>query len=120
MLSVFTFWNKTPIEKDYDIVKLTLKNIDSPNLKIDIETFVTDQISAANIPAPKLDNILQAVQLGNLVLVGSPDFQEPIKIQIGADYYYDIVTGKIKHLSKKLVAFETIFGRCLHCRNSEN
>ncbi|GFY61944.1 integrase catalytic domain-containing protein [Trichonephila inaurata madagascariensis] len=119
-LSVYTFGNKTPIEKDYDVVNLTLKNKDSPNLKIDIETLVTDQISAANISPPELVNILQAVQLENLVLADSPVCQEPITILIEADYYYNVVTGKIKHLNKKLVAVETIFGWCLQGRNSEN
>ncbi|GFX33333.1 integrase catalytic domain-containing protein [Trichonephila clavipes] len=109
-LLAYTFGNKTPIEKDYDVVKLTLKNKDSPNLKIDIEALVTDQISAANIPSPELDNIPQAVHLENLVLADSPDCQEP----------YDVVTGKIKHLSKELVAVETIFGWCLQGRNIEN
>ncbi|GFT06592.1 integrase catalytic domain-containing protein [Trichonephila clavipes] len=66
-----------------------------------MHALVTDQISATNIPAPELDNIPQAVQLENLVLADSPDCQEPITILIGADYYYDVVTGKIKHLSKK-------------------
>ncbi|GFY72176.1 uncharacterized protein TNIN_435771 [Trichonephila inaurata madagascariensis] len=93
-LSVYTCGNKTPIEKDYDVVKLTLKIKDSPNLKIDIEALVADQISAANIPAPELGNIPQAVQLGNLDLADSPDCQEPIKTLIGADYYYDVVTWK--------------------------
>ncbi|GFY41999.1 integrase catalytic domain-containing protein [Trichonephila inaurata madagascariensis] len=119
-LSVYTFGNKTPLEKDYDVVKLTLKNKDLPNLKLDIHALVTDQISAANIPPPELDNIPQTVQLENLVLADSPDCQEPITILIGADYYYDVVTGKIKHLSKKLVAVETIFGWCLQGRNGEN
>ncbi|GFS44200.1 integrase catalytic domain-containing protein [Trichonephila inaurata madagascariensis] len=91
-LSVCTFGNKTPTEKDYDVVKLILKNKDSPNLKIDIEALVTDQILAANIPPPELDNIPQAVQLENLVLADSPDCQEPITILIGADYYYDVIT----------------------------
>ncbi|GFX24687.1 integrase catalytic domain-containing protein [Trichonephila clavipes] len=119
-LSVYTFGNKTPIEKDYDVVKLTFKNKDSPNLKIDIEALVIDQISVTNIPAAELDNIPQAVQLENFVLAESPDCQEPITILIGADYYYDVVTGKIKHLSKKLVVVETIFGWGLQGRNSEN
>ncbi|GFX66492.1 integrase catalytic domain-containing protein [Trichonephila clavipes] len=109
-LSVYTFGNKTPIEKDYDVVKLTLKNKDSPNLKIDLEALVTDQISVANIPAPELDNIPQMVQLRNLVLADSPDCQESITILIRADYYYNVVIRKITHLSKKLVAVETIFG----------
>ncbi|GFW23065.1 integrase catalytic domain-containing protein [Trichonephila clavipes] len=46
------------------------------------------------------DNIPQVVQLENLVLADSPDCQEPITILIGADYYYDVVTGKIKHLNQ--------------------
>ncbi|GFY47686.1 integrase catalytic domain-containing protein [Trichonephila inaurata madagascariensis] len=88
-LSVYTFGNKIPIEKDY-VVKLTLKNKDSPNLKIDIEALVTDQILAVNIPPLELDNIPQAVQLENLVLADSSDCQEPITILIGAGgYYYD-------------------------------
>ncbi|GFY40424.1 uncharacterized protein TNIN_196091 [Trichonephila inaurata madagascariensis] len=103
-----------------DVVKLTLKSKDSPNLKIDLDALVTDNISATNIPPPELDNIPQAVQLENLVLADSPDCQDPITILIGADYYYDVVTGKIKHLSKKLFAVETIFGWCLQSRNSEN
>ncbi|GFY62687.1 uncharacterized protein TNIN_249021 [Trichonephila inaurata madagascariensis] len=86
-LSVYTFGNKTPIEKDCDVVKLTLKNKDSLNLKVDIEALVTDQISAANIPPPELDNIPQAVQLENLVLTDSSYCQEPITI---ADYYYNV------------------------------
>ncbi|GFW99399.1 integrase catalytic domain-containing protein [Trichonephila clavipes] len=118
--TVYTFGNITSIEKDYGVIKLTLKNKDSPNLKIDIEALVTDQIKAANIPAPELDHIPQAVQLENLVLTDSPDCQEPITILIGANYYYYVVTGKIKHPSKKLVAIETIFGWCLQSRNIEN
>ncbi|GFR33023.1 integrase catalytic domain-containing protein [Trichonephila clavata] len=79
-LSVFSFGNKTPVEKDYDVVKLTLKNKDSPNLKIDIDALVTDQISVANIPPPEIDNIPQTVHLENLVFADSPDRQEPITI----------------------------------------
>ncbi|GFY52189.1 hypothetical protein TNIN_182791, partial [Trichonephila inaurata madagascariensis] len=55
---------------------------------------VTDQISAANIPPPELDNIPQAVQVENLVLADSSNCQEPITILIGADYYCDVVTWK--------------------------
>ncbi|GFQ72723.1 integrase catalytic domain-containing protein [Trichonephila clavata] len=99
---------------------LTLKSKNSPNLKIDIGALVTDQISAANIPSPELDNISQTVHLENLVLADSPDCQEPITILIGADNYYDVVTGKVKHLSKKLVAVETIIGWRLQGRNGEN
>ncbi|GFT55153.1 integrase catalytic domain-containing protein [Trichonephila clavipes] len=98
---MYTFGNETSIEKDDDVVTLTLKNKDLPNSKIDIEALVSDQISAENIPPPELDYIPQVVQLENLVLADSPDCQEPITILIGADYYYDVVTGKIKHLSKK-------------------
>ncbi|GFY53316.1 integrase catalytic domain-containing protein [Trichonephila inaurata madagascariensis] len=95
-----------------------LSGQDSPNLKLDIEALVPDQISAANIPPPELDNIPQAVQLENLVLAYSPNYQEPVTILIGADYYYDAITRKIKHPSKKLVAVETIFGWCLQGRET--
>ncbi|PRD24836.1 UNVERIFIED_CONTAM: hypothetical protein NCL1_42626 [Trichonephila clavipes] len=97
-LSVYTFGNKTPLEKDYDVVKLTLENKDSQNLKIDIEALVIDQILAANIPPPQLDNIPQATH--QIVK------REPITILIGADYYYDIMYDCIK-VSISTVAVRT-------------
>ncbi|GFR00345.1 integrase catalytic domain-containing protein [Trichonephila clavata] len=93
---------------------------DSPTFKIERDALVTDQILVANIPFPELDNVPQAAQLENLVLADSPDSQEPITLLIRADYYYNVVTGKFKHLSKKLLAVEIIFGWCLQGRNSEN
>ncbi|GFV96522.1 reverse transcriptase domain-containing protein [Trichonephila clavipes] len=138
--------NVIGLRKLYDICKIQIRSLESLNitsrmyghllqqilLKLLPEDLVLDfsrkQLgkkkrkahSIGKYPPSELDNIPQAVQLENLVLADSPDCQEPITILIGADYYYDVVTGKIKHLSKKLVVVETIFSWCFEGRNSEN
>ncbi|XP_054716905.1 uncharacterized protein LOC129226328 [Uloborus diversus] len=119
-LSVYTFGSKTPIEKYYDVIKLTLINRNSPDLKIEIEVLVTDEISGSNIPPPEVEDFKGMKQLKNLTLADFPESKEPITILIGAYYYYNVVTGNIKHLSKTLVAVETIFGWCLQGKKSEN
>ncbi|XP_054706547.1 uncharacterized protein LOC129216358 [Uloborus diversus] len=119
-LSVYTFGSKTPIEKYYDVIKLTLINRNTPDLKIEIELLVTDEISGSNIPPPEVEDLECMKQLKNLTLADFPESKEPITILIGADYYYNVVTGNIKHLSKTLVAVETIFGWCLQGKKSEN
>ncbi|XP_054706599.1 uncharacterized protein LOC129216409 [Uloborus diversus] len=119
-LSVYTFGSKTPIEKHYDVIKLTLINRNSPDLKIEIELLVTDEISGSNIPPPEVEDSKGMKLLKNMTLADFPESKEPITTLIGADYYYNVVTGNIKHLSKTLVAVETIFGWCLQGKKSEN
>jgi len=108
-LSVFAFGGKSPIEKNFDVVKITLKSRYSPETKIEIEELVNDQISGCDIPPPRLNHYGKN-KFHGLTLADSPDCQEPISILIGADYYYNVVTGNIKHLNKDMVAVETIFG----------
>ncbi|XP_054709142.1 uncharacterized protein LOC129218845 [Uloborus diversus] len=119
-LSVYTFGSKIPIEKQYDVIKLTLINRNSPDLKIEIEALVTNEISGSNIPPPKVEDFKGMKRLKNMTLADFPESKEPITILIIADYYYNVVTGNIKHLSKSLVAVETIFGWCLQGKKSEN
>ncbi|XP_054706720.1 uncharacterized protein LOC129216531 [Uloborus diversus] len=119
-LSVYTFRSKTPIEKFYDVIKLTLINRNSPDSKIEIEVLVTDEISGSNIPPREVEDFKGMKHLKNMTLADFPESKEPITILIGADYYYNVVTGNIKHLSKALVAVETIFGWCLQGKKSEN
>ncbi|GFY43489.1 integrase catalytic domain-containing protein [Trichonephila inaurata madagascariensis] len=52
-LSVYSFGADEAQEKIYDVVKIRLENRDQPSLNIEIETLVTDKISATNLPAPE-------------------------------------------------------------------
>ncbi|GFX70364.1 integrase catalytic domain-containing protein [Trichonephila clavipes] len=58
--------------------------------------------------------------LGFLARLAQSVEHETLNLGVMGDYYYDAVTGKDKHLSKKLVAVETIFGWFLQSRNSGN
>lgn len=51
-LSYFTFGKKNPLEKIYEVVKLTIENKNLPNSKLDIEALVTDQISVTEVLPP--------------------------------------------------------------------
>lgn len=55
-----------------------------------------------------------------MTLVDSPASKEATTLIIRADYCYDIVKGKIKHLSKIIVAMDTIFGWCLQGKVTDN
>ncbi|KFM62154.1 hypothetical protein X975_06179, partial [Stegodyphus mimosarum] len=109
-LSVFTFGNKTPIRKTFNVVKIKLENKEISNSKIKIEVLVTEQISSSDLPPPNVNKHIIGKQLERLQLADSWDCKEKITLLIGADYYYDIVTGKLKRLDKHLVAAETLFG----------
>ncbi|GBL96989.1 hypothetical protein AVEN_254050-1 [Araneus ventricosus] len=88
-LSVFTFGNKIPIKKTFDVVGIVLENREKPDFSVKIEALVTEQISGK------------------------------VAVLIGADYYHNIVLGGIKRLKGQLVATETIFGWCLIGRDSD-
>ncbi|GFY46040.1 uncharacterized protein TNIN_17911, partial [Trichonephila inaurata madagascariensis] len=113
-LSVYSFGADEAQEKIYDVVKIRLENRDQPSLNIEIEALVTDKISATNLPAPETNIPKVYKQLKSLQLADSYEYKEnKIVILIGSDFYFDVVTGRIKRLNNKLVASETIFGWCI-------
>ncbi|GFS32505.1 integrase catalytic domain-containing protein [Trichonephila inaurata madagascariensis] len=113
-LSVYSFGADEAQEKIYDVVKIRLENRDQPSLNIEIEALVTDKISATNLPAPETNIPKVYKQLKSLQLADSNEYKEnKIVILIGSDFYFDVVTGRIKRLNNKLVASETIFGWCI-------
>ncbi|KAF8789814.1 hypothetical protein HNY73_007724 [Argiope bruennichi] len=113
-LSVYSFGAKQAKEHSYNIVRVELKNREDPSLRIEVEALVTENISATTLPAPnnnitKTYNKLKHLQLADII----DNRGKNISILIGVDYYYEIVSGRIKRLNNKLVATETIFGWCL-------
>ena len=111
-LQIHAFGDENQISKrEYKCVKVTLNNPNDQNIKKDVNALVVNKITEAdiiNIPDKWLKDKLKENSLKY-----TDDHNLPIDMLIGADCYWEIVTGKIHHLSKRLVAMETVFGSTL-------
>ncbi|GBN64722.1 hypothetical protein AVEN_227272-1 [Araneus ventricosus] len=110
-LSVFTFGNKSPIRKTFDVLKMEMENRKKPDFSMKIEALVTEHISGSDLPPSNLkaefvQKYLEGFQLADSCSKGK------VAVLIGADYYHSIVLGGIKSLKGQLVATKTIFGWC--------
>ncbi|GBL77967.1 hypothetical protein AVEN_143292-1 [Araneus ventricosus] len=117
-LSVYTFGNKSPIKKTFDVVRIVLENREKPDFSVKIEALVTEQISGSDLPSSNLkaeivQKYLEGFQLADSCSKGK------VAVLVGADYYHNIVLGGIRRLKGQLVATETIFGWCLIGRDSD-
>ncbi|GFY23977.1 uncharacterized protein TNCV_4896581 [Trichonephila clavipes] len=120
-LSICTFGAKETETKTLNIVKIKLKNRDDPNLCIEIEAVETEHISITNLPTPDRNIDKKFRYLKNVQLADSYEFNDKeISILIGADYYYQVVTGRITRLNKNLVTVETIFGWSLQGQSTDS
>ncbi|GFU96493.1 DUF1758 domain-containing protein [Trichonephila clavipes] len=106
-LSISTFGAKETEIKTLNIVKVKLRNRNDPNLYIAIEAVETKHISITHLPTP--DKKFRYIK--NVQLADSYEFNDKeMSILIGADYYYQVVTGKFTRLNKNLVAIDTSSG----------
>ncbi|GFS47235.1 integrase catalytic domain-containing protein [Nephila pilipes] len=112
-LSVYSFGDTSPVEKTFNAVKRRLENKDDPNSYLEIEALETEKISAAHIPPPDIDISIYSKHLKGLKLADTTNSDANISILIGPDNYYDVMTGRIKRISRKLVAPESLYGWCL-------
>ncbi|GBO06495.1 hypothetical protein AVEN_211539-1 [Araneus ventricosus] len=117
-LSVFTFGNKSPIKKTFDVVGIVLENREKPDFSGKIEALVTEQISGSDLPPSNLKAEIVQKYLEGFQLADSCS-KEEVAVLVGADYYYNIVLGGIRRLKGQLVATETIFRWCLIGRDSD-
>ncbi|GFU12091.1 reverse transcriptase domain-containing protein [Trichonephila clavipes] len=94
---------------------------DDPNLCIEIEAVETEHISITNLPTPDRNIDKKFRYLKNVQLADSYEFNDKeISILIGADYYYQVVTGRITRLNKNLVTVETLFGWSLQGQSTDS
>ncbi|GFT74752.1 integrase catalytic domain-containing protein [Nephila pilipes] len=112
-LSVYSFGDTSPVEKTFNVVKIRLENKDDPNSYLEIEALETEKISAAHIPPPDIDISIYSKHLKGLKLADTTNNDANVSVLIGADNYYDVMTGRIKRISRKLVAAESLYGWCL-------
>ncbi|GFX19923.1 uncharacterized protein TNCV_1434831 [Trichonephila clavipes] len=120
-LSICTFGAKETETKTLNIVKIKFKNRDDPNLCIEIQAVETEHISITNLPTPDRNIDKKFRYLKNVQLADSYEFNDKeISILIGADYYYQVVTGRITRLNKNLVTVETLFGWSLQGQSTDS
>ncbi|GFT62589.1 DUF1758 domain-containing protein [Trichonephila clavipes] len=120
-LSICTFGAKETETKTLNIVKIKLKNRDDPNLRIEIEAVETEYISITNLPTPDRNIDKKFRYLKNVQLADPYEFNDKeISILIGADYYYQLVTGRITRLNKNLVTVGTLFGWSLQGQSTDS
>ncbi|GFV16585.1 DUF1758 domain-containing protein [Trichonephila clavipes] len=94
---------------------------DDPNLCIEIEAVETEHISVTNLPTPDRNIDKKFRYLKNVQLADPYEFNDKeISILIGADYYYQVVTGRITRLNKNLVTVETLFGWSLQGQSTDS
>ncbi|GFT14098.1 integrase catalytic domain-containing protein [Nephila pilipes] len=112
-LSVYSFGDTSPVEKTFNVVKIRLENKDDSNSYLEIEALETENISTAHIPPPDIDISIYSKHLKGLKLADTTKRDANVSVLIGAENYYDVMTGRIKRISRKLVAAESLYGWCL-------
>ncbi|GFY63070.1 integrase catalytic domain-containing protein [Trichonephila inaurata madagascariensis] len=99
--SIYSFGDKSPVEKTFNVVKIRLENKDDPNSYLEIQALETEKISAAHIPPPDIDISIYNKHLKGLKLADTTNSDTNVSVLIGADNYYDVMTGRIKRISRK-------------------
>ncbi|GFQ65267.1 integrase catalytic domain-containing protein [Trichonephila clavata] len=92
-LLIYTFSNRKPLEKTFEVVNLTLTSRFSPFQSLNIEALVTDEVTGAEIYSDSTPKLLR-----NLIPSGcqmADSFQKgPIKILLGANFLVNSITGE--------------------------
>lgn len=111
-LSIYTFGGNTTVDQQKcRRVELWLRSQYS-RAEIRIEALEVPEICADVMAAPPDVVVKELVEKGMIIADASPEeerCERGISLLIGADNYWDVVTGTIKRISG-LVAVETIFG----------
>ncbi|CAI5682672.1 unnamed protein product [Oreochromis niloticus] len=110
-LTLHTFGSSFPTRSQRSIVKVMLQNIWDPSQSIVIEAVETPQVCSAimKVPGEQIQHELKKRRLQLADFPGSNEEPE-LAILIGADYYWQIVTGRVERLTETLVALESTFG----------
>ncbi|GFS60272.1 integrase catalytic domain-containing protein [Trichonephila clavipes] len=69
-LSIYSFGDKSSVEKTFNIVNIRLENKGDPNSYLEIEALETEKITAAHIPPPDIDISIYNTHLKRLEISG--------------------------------------------------
>ncbi|GFR27323.1 uncharacterized protein TNCT_237571 [Trichonephila clavata] len=87
-LLVYTFGNREPNEKIFEVVKVIISNKNQPDKSTEYELLVSDTITNAVLPTPNLtiEKLIETNHMAQSDLCLSQSNKE-IKVLIGADLY---------------------------------
>lgn len=113
-IRIFPFGSTEPQKEIINRVEVNLRNIHDPTKRISIEALCTKTISDAFIHSPGR-KIRQTCLVNNMQLADD-SFQDrdssrrKVQILLGADVYWDIVSGHVTRLPNSIVGMNSLFG----------
>ncbi|XP_024119392.1 uncharacterized protein LOC112140627 [Oryzias melastigma] len=111
-LNLHVFGSSTPVTEKRNIVRVELENMWNTEQKLEIEAVETPQVCSAVIKVPsehiQAEIKKRGLQLADFPLEGAND--QELQLLIGADYYWQAVTGKVQKVTNSLAAVESVFG----------
>ncbi|XP_021468061.2 uncharacterized protein LOC110529827 [Oncorhynchus mykiss] len=110
-LTLHTFGSSAPATSQRNTAKVILENVWDKQQRIEIEAIETPQVCTAVMKVPG-EQIQHELNRRGLQLADFPgDDNDPeLSVLIGADYYWQIVSGRVERLTETLVALESTFG----------
>lgn len=114
-LNLHVFGSTSPVTEKRNVVRVELENMWNTDQRLEIEAVETPQVCTAVIKVPsqpiQAEIKRRGLRLADFPLEGAND--QELQVLIGADYYWQAVTGKVQKVTKSLVAVESIFGWAL-------
>eukprot|EP00063_Salmo_salar_P084036 XP_014058871.1 PREDICTED: uncharacterized protein LOC106606921 [Salmo salar] len=110
-LTLHTFGPSAPATPQRNTVKVILENVWDKQQRIEREAIEIPQVCTAVMKVPG-EQIQHELNRKGLQLADFPgDDNDPeLSVLMGADYYWQIVSGRVERLTETLVALESTFG----------
>ncbi|GBN54451.1 hypothetical protein AVEN_247521-1 [Araneus ventricosus] len=116
-LVIYTFGSETVEKRIYDIVEITLKNVQHTTQNIKIQPVVIDSITSAKIRIPSQS--IRNIALEKGIELADNSNSERIHVLIGSDNISEILDERNIRISKRLIAADSIFGYLLQRKEEE-
>ncbi|GBM58857.1 hypothetical protein AVEN_87150-1 [Araneus ventricosus] len=116
-LVIYTFGSETAEKRIYDIVEITLQNVQCTTRNIKIQAVVIDSITSAKIRIPS--QFIRNVALEKGIELADNSTSGRIHVLIGSDYISEILGERNIRISKRLIAADSIFGYLLQGKEEE-
>ncbi|GBN01044.1 hypothetical protein AVEN_261624-1 [Araneus ventricosus] len=116
-LVIYTFGSETAEKRIYDIVEITLQNVQCTTRNIKMQAVVIDSITSAKIRIPS--QFIRNIALEKGIELADNSTSERIHVLIGSDYISEILGERNIRISKRLIAADSIFGYLLQGKEEE-
>ncbi|GFV37370.1 uncharacterized protein TNCV_1534421 [Trichonephila clavipes] len=115
-LVIYTLGSEAAEKRTYDIVEVTLPNVQT-NKHIKIQAVVVDSITSARIRIPS--KFTRNIALERGIELADYSTSERIDVLIGSDYISEILGERNIRISKRLIAVDSIFGYLVQGKEDE-